>query len=308
MVLILKMAWKQGNDQEEISDIVKNALCTITRNEALAKMGQQVTQTNGPGEMAGIVSPLLLTQMQNKTPLDLIMQSAADMDGVDEECNSTSPTPGASGDVDGESSHESNRASPPPNSSPVGSVEHQPGATPSSPKIRSQVGQFGDAEKAYIKQMEERHEAEIASYASSINRSKESVLQQMSTRKRIATSRKPNAWNMQLSLFAAMCRQNGIQMTREELIKAVQTAREACKRHNLGEEGSELNAGDGDDSDILFKDDEDIRAAFERVEEQHADVHHRNGDVAAIMKGVVKELSQKVICASSRLAYPTEFQ
>jgi hypothetical protein len=30
--------------------------------------------------------------------------------------------------------------------------------------------------------------------------------------------------------------------------------------------------------------------------------------VAAIMKGVVKELSQKVICASSRLAYPTEFQ
>jgi hypothetical protein len=159
--------------------------------------------------------------------------------------------------------------------------------------------------------MEARHEAEIASYASSINRAKESVLQQMSTRRRTAATRQPNAWNMQLSLFAGMCRRNGMHLSHEELTKAVQAAREARNSHSkaVGEGDCEAgcNSDDGDGSDVLFKNDEDIRAAFEHIEQQHADEGRQDGDVALIMKRVVKQLSQQVHGASSRLASPTEY-
>jgi hypothetical protein len=75
--------------------------------------------------------------------------------------------------------------------------------------------------------MEAQHEAEIACYASSINREKESVLQHTSTHQWTAGSCQPNAWNMQLSLFAGVCHWNGMHLSHEELTKAVQAAREA---------------------------------------------------------------------------------
>ena len=159
--------------------------------------------------------------------------------------------------------------------------------------------------------MEARHEAEIVSYASSINRTKESVLQHMSTRRRTAASRQPNAWNMHLSLFAGMCRQKGVRLSRDELMKAVQAAREAQNSRSkaAGEGDCEVlcDAGVGDGSDIQFKNDEDICAAFEHVQQQHADECRQNGDVALVMKRVVKQLSEQVCGASPRLASPTEY-
>jgi hypothetical protein len=113
---------------------------------------------------------------------------------------------------------------------------------------------------------------------------------------------------MQLSLFAAMCRRNGMHMGHEELIKAVQAAREASNSGSKavgggdGEAGNNADGGDG--SDVLFKNDEEIRAAFEHVEQQHVDACRQNGDVAHMMKRVVKRLSEQVCGASSRLASP----
>jgi uncharacterized membrane-anchored protein len=60
-------------------------------------------------------------------------------------------------------------------------------------------------------------------------------------------------------------------------------------------------------TDVLFKNDEDIHAASEHIDQQHADEGHQDGDVALIMQRVVKQLSEQVHSASSRLVTPTEY-
>lgn len=186
-----------------------------------------------------------------------------------------------------------------------------PGASVSDPKTRHQVGRMREEQKVYIKEMEARHEAEIADYAASINRTKEAILQQMPTRRRNVAPRERNSWNMELSLFAAICHQNGIVMSQEALMNTVRDRRQARKNKSevAGDGGHmEVDAGDGDEwqdedgGDLVFKDDEDIRATFESVQQQYSDQLRQTGDVAGTMQRMVNQLSKQVGSSSSRVA------
>jgi hypothetical protein len=190
-------------------------------------------------------------------------------------------------------------------------MDPSPGAAPNSPKPTNRSGRFTNEEKEFIKAMEERHEREIACYASSINKSKESVLQQMSTRRRLATSRQTSVYNMQVSLYSDEIKEKGGEVVSHgELLSRVRDAREARDRHPTVGEGDHeagYNADRGDCTSVLFMNDEEIRVAYEEVQQRLADRCCQTGKVAGVMKDVVKQLSDQVCSASPRLAYPIEY-